>query len=74
MPRASSTSSSRHSFDSEHFPYRYINLEYCMNTLCRREDIAMAVNLTNNDQAAFTEILFLDHLFQTIRQTEQQLE
>jgi hypothetical protein len=34
----------------------------------------MAINLTNNDQTAFTEILFLNHLFQTIQQTEKQLE
>jgi hypothetical protein len=34
----------------------------------------MAINLTNNDQATFTDIIFLDHLFQTIRQMEQQLE
>jgi hypothetical protein len=45
-----------------------------MNALSRQEDIAMAINLTNNDQATFTEIIFFDHLFQTIQQMEQQLE
>jgi hypothetical protein len=77
MPRTPSTSvssSSRCSQDSEHFPYRHIDLEYCMKALCRQEDIAMAINLTNNDQTAFTEIVFLDYLFQTIRQKERQLE
>jgi hypothetical protein len=36
MPRtssASATSSSHHSNDSEHFPYRYVDLEHIMNTL-----------------------------------------
>jgi hypothetical protein len=77
MPQISSTSaasSSCCSHDSEHFPHRYINLDYCMNALCRREDIAMAINLTNNDRTAFTEIVFLDYLFQTIRQKEKQPE
>jgi hypothetical protein len=45
-----------------------------MNALLRWEDIATAIRLTNNKHAAFIEILFLDHLFQTIRQTERQLE
>jgi hypothetical protein len=69
MPQTPSTlvaSSSRCSQDSEHFPYRHIDLKYCMKALGRREDIAMAINLTNNDQTAFTEIVFLDYLFQTI--------
>jgi hypothetical protein len=51
MPQISSTSSassSCRSDDSEHFPYCYINLDYCMNALCRQEDIAMAINLTND--------------------------
>jgi hypothetical protein len=34
----------------------------------------MAINLTNNDRTAFTEIVFLNYLFQTIRQKERQLE
>jgi hypothetical protein len=34
----------------------------------------MAINLTNNDRTAFTEILSLDYLFQTIQQKEKQLE
>jgi hypothetical protein len=34
----------------------------------------MAINLTNNDRTAFTEIIFLNYLFQTIRQKERQLE
>jgi hypothetical protein len=74
MPRTSTASSSQRSSDSKHFPHRYINLEFCMNAFLRREDIATAINLTNNNQTAFTEILFLDHLFHTIRQKEQQLE
>jgi hypothetical protein len=45
-----------------------------MNALSKREDIATAIRLTNNERAAFVEILFLDHLFQTIQQTEHQLE
>jgi hypothetical protein len=45
-----------------------------MNALSRREDIAIAIRLTNNKRAAFVKILFLDHLFQTIQQTEHQLE
>jgi hypothetical protein len=70
----SAMSSSHRSVSSEHVPHRYINLEYCMNALSRREDIATAIQLTNNKHAAFIEILFLNHLFQTIRQTECQLE
>jgi hypothetical protein len=51
MPQTSisAASSSHCSHDSEHFPYRYIDLDYCMKALCRRADIAMAINLTNND-------------------------
>jgi hypothetical protein len=45
-----------------------------MKALCQREDIAMAINLTNNNRTAFTEIVFLDYLFQTSRQKERQLE
>jgi hypothetical protein len=45
-----------------------------MNALLQREDIATAIRLTNNERSAFIEILFLDHLFQTIHQTERQLE
>jgi hypothetical protein len=45
-----------------------------MKALCRQADIAMAINLTNNNRTAFTEIVFLDYLFQTIRQKERQLE
>jgi hypothetical protein len=77
MPQTPSTSvasSSCCSQDSEHFPYHHIDLEYYMKALCRREDIAMAINLTNNDQTAFTEIVFLNYLFQTIQQKERQLE
>jgi hypothetical protein len=45
-----------------------------MNALLRREDIATAIHLTNNQWSAFTKIIFLNHLFQTIQQTKQQLE
>jgi hypothetical protein len=34
----------------------------------------MTINLTNNDRTAFTEIVFLNYLFQTIQQKERQLE
>jgi hypothetical protein len=74
MPRTFTTSSSRHSSDSEHVPHQYINLKYCMDALQRREDIATAIHPTNNDRTTFTKILLLDHLFQSIRQTEQCLE
>jgi hypothetical protein len=45
-----------------------------MNALQQREDIATAIHLTNNKRSTFIEILFLDHPFQTIWQTERQLE
>jgi hypothetical protein len=45
-----------------------------MNTFSRREDVAMAINLAHNNRIAFTEIAFLDYLFQNIRQKEIQLE
>jgi hypothetical protein len=70
MPRTSSAPSSslssRCSFDSEHVPHQYINIKYCMNVLQRWEDIANAIQLTNNDHTAYTNILLLDHLFQSI--------
>jgi hypothetical protein len=74
MPRASSASSSHCSFDSEHIPHRYINLKYCMNALQRREDITTAIHLTNHNRTMYTEILLLNHLFQSIQQTEQCLQ
>jgi hypothetical protein len=74
MPRASSASSSHCSSDSKHVPHRCINLKYCMNVLQRREDIATTIHLTDNDHTAYTEILLLDHIFQSIRQTEQHLQ
>jgi hypothetical protein len=73
-PSASATSSSRGSNDSEHFSYRYVDLEHVMNTFSRRENVAMAINLAHNDRTAFTEIAFLDYLFQNIRRKEIQLE
>jgi hypothetical protein len=73
MPRASSTSSSSRSYDSEHVPHCYINIKYCMNALQRREDIATAIRLTNNNRTAYADIVLLDHLFQAIRQTEEHL-
>jgi hypothetical protein len=45
-----------------------------MKALNQWEDIAMAINLTNNNRTAFTEIVFLNYLFQTIWQKERQLE
>jgi hypothetical protein len=68
MPRTSafSTSSSRCSNDSEHFPYRYVDLEHVMDTFSLQENVATAINLADNDRTAFTEIAFLDYLFQNI--------
>jgi hypothetical protein len=74
MPHTSTVSSSHCSSNSKHVPHRYINLEFCMNAFFRQEDIATAICLTNNERSAFTEIIFLNHLFQTIQQTEQQLK
>jgi hypothetical protein len=71
---ASATSFSRCSNDSEHFPYRYVNLEHIMNTFSQRENVATAINFADNDRTAFTEIAFLDYLFQNIRRKEIQLE
>jgi hypothetical protein len=66
MSHASSASSSHCSFDSEHVPHQCINLKYCMNVLQRREEIATAIRLTDNDCTPYTEILLLDHIFQSI--------
>jgi hypothetical protein len=76
MPRTSSvsTSSSHRSNNSEHFPYCYVDLEHVMNTFSRRENVATAINLAHNDRTAFTEIAFLNYLFQNIRRKEIQLE
>jgi Chromo (CHRromatin Organisation MOdifier) domain len=76
MPRTSafSTSSSRCSNDSEHFPYRYVDLEHVMDTFSLQENVATAINLADNDRTAFTEIAFLDYLFQNIWWKEKQLE
>jgi hypothetical protein len=70
----SSLPSSHCSFDSEHVSHRYINLKYCMKALQRWEDIATAIQLTNNNRTAYTNILLLNHLFQAIRQTEERLQ
>jgi hypothetical protein len=45
-----------------------------MNALQRQKDIATAIQLTNNDRTAYTNILLLDHLFQAIQQTEEHLQ
>jgi hypothetical protein len=45
-----------------------------MDVLQRWEDIATAIWLTNNDHTAYTDILLLDHLFQSIQQTEEHLQ
>jgi hypothetical protein len=76
MPRTSAptTSSSHCSNDSEHFPYRYVDLEHVMDTFSWWENVATAINLAHNNQTAFTEIAFLNYLFQNIRQKERQLE
>jgi hypothetical protein len=80
MPRTSHTSatsaasSSHSSRNSEHFPYRYVDLENVMQVFSRRENIATAINLVNNDPTAFTEIAFLDYLLQNIQRSEIRLE
>jgi hypothetical protein len=66
MPHTSSASSSSRSSNSEHVPHRYINLKYCMNVLQRREDIATAIRLTNNNRTTYTDIVLLDHLSKAI--------
>jgi hypothetical protein len=45
-----------------------------MNVLQQWEDIANAIRLTNNNRTAYTDILLLDHLFQSIQQTEEHLQ
>jgi hypothetical protein len=80
MPRTpltsatSAASSSRSSNNSEHFPYRYVDLENVINIFSRRENVATAINLAHNDWTAFTEIAFLDYLIQNIWRKEIQLE
>jgi hypothetical protein len=80
MPRSfptsatSAASSSHSSRNSEHFPYRYVDLENVIQVFSRRENVATAINLVNNNQTAFTEIAFLDYLIQNIRRSEIQLE
>jgi hypothetical protein len=76
MPQTSapSTSSSHCSNDSEHFPYRYVDLEHVIDTFSLRENVATAINLADNDRTAFTEMVFLKNLFQNIRRKERQLE
>jgi hypothetical protein len=79
MPRTpltstTSASSSHSSNNSEHFPYRYVDLEKVINIFSQRENVATAINLANNDRTAFTEIAFLNYLIQNIRRKEIQLE
>jgi hypothetical protein len=80
MPRTSPTSatsaasSSHSSRNSEHFPYRYVDLENVMQVFSRRENITTAINLVDNNQTAFAEIAFLDYLLQNIRRSEIWLE
>jgi hypothetical protein len=80
MPRASPTSatsaasSSHSSRNSEHFPYRYVDLENVMQVFSRRENITTAINLVDNNQTAFAEIAFLDYLLQNIQRSEIRLE
>jgi hypothetical protein len=77
MPQTSPTSaasSSHSSRNSEHFPYRYVNLENVRQVFNRRENITTAINLVNNNQTAFAEITFLDYLLQNIRRSEIRLE
>jgi hypothetical protein len=80
MPRTSPisatspTSSSHLSRNSEHFPYRYVDLENVMQVFSRRENITTAINLVDNNPTAFAEIAFLDYLLQNIRRSETRLE
>jgi hypothetical protein len=77
MPRTSPTSaasSSHSSRNSEHFPYRYVDLENVRQIFNRRENITTAINLVDNNQTAFAEITFLDYLLQNIRRSEIRLE
>jgi hypothetical protein len=80
MPRVSpasttyAASSSHSSNNSEHFPHRYVDLENLINIFSRRENVTTAINLTDNDRTNFTEIVFLDYLFQNIRRNEIRLE
>jgi hypothetical protein len=80
MPRTSPTSatsaasSSHSSRNSEHFPYRYVDLENIIQVFSKRENVATAINLVDNNQTAFTEIAFLDYLLQNIRRSEIRLE
>jgi hypothetical protein len=80
MPRTpltsatSAASSSHSSRNSEHFPYRYVDLENVIQVFSQRENVATAINLVDNNQTAFTEIAFLDYLLQNIRQSEIRLE
>jgi hypothetical protein len=70
----SAASSSHSSRNSVHFPYHYVDLENVIKVFSRRENVATAINLVNNNQTAFTEIAFLDYLIQNIRRSEIQLE
>jgi hypothetical protein len=80
MPQTSPTSaisaasSSHSSRNSEHFPYRYVDLENVIQVFSRRENVATAINLVDNNQTAFTEIAFLNYLLQNIRRSEIRLE
>jgi hypothetical protein len=80
MPQTSPTSatsaasSSHSSRNSEHFPYRYVDLENVMQVFSRRENITTAINLVDNNQTAFAEIAFLNYLLQNIRRSEIRLE
>jgi hypothetical protein len=62
----SAASSSHSSRNSEHFPYRYVDLENIIEIFSQRENVATAINLVDNNQTAFTEIAFLDYLLQNI--------
>jgi hypothetical protein len=45
-----------------------------MKAFSRQEDVATTINLLDNERQAFTEVLFLDHLFQSIKQLKTRLE
>jgi hypothetical protein len=57
-----------------HYPDRHLDLELCMEVLQQREDFATAINLLGNTRDGLNDIVFLDYLFQTIKQSERALE
>jgi hypothetical protein len=76
MPRtiASAATSSVWYSPSYQYPDRYVDLSIVMKAFSRQEDVATAINLLDNEWQAFTEVLFLNHSFQSIKQLKNRLE